>query len=281
MLFRSYDAKVRKEEIGDIELPPAKIGSPVEYNRMTPGQKEVWDAHFGPQNQAFLADVEAGRLNHQDIVRWKYQRYIRNYLGTVKAVDESVGRLKQYLKDNGLEENTIVIYSSDQGFYLGEHGWYDKRWMFEESFKMPFLIKWPGVVKPGSRPAAMIQNIDYAPTFLEMAGLRAPDEVQGKSIVPILKDSDAKIRDSVYYAYYEFGEHRVPRHFGVRTDRYKLFYLPDYDEWQMFDLVRDPREMTSIYDNPEYAAIRKQLTAEYHRLREYYDAPDYMGDRSP
>jgi len=272
----SYDAKIRKEEIGDVKLPPAPMGGPAEYKRMTPGQKEAWDAHYGPRNQAFLADVAAGKLGHEDIVRWKYQRYIRNYLGTVKAVDESVGKLKRYLEDNGLDDNTIVIYSSDQGFYLGEHGWYDKRWMFEESFKMPFLIKWPGVIQPGSRPEALIQNIDYAPTFLDIAGIEIPDEVQGRSIVPILKDGTRKIRDAVYYAYYEVGEHNVPQHYGVRNDRYKLFYLPDYDEWQMFDLVDDPREMVSIHDNPEYAAVREHMHAEYDRLREKYDAPDHV-----
>lgn len=272
----SYDAKIRKEEIGDVKLPPARLGGPVEYNRMTPEQKKVWDAHFGPKNKAFLADVKAGKLSHKDIVHWKYERYLRNYLGTVKAVDESVGKLKDYLKENGLEENTIVIYSSDQGFFLGEHGWFDKRWMFEESFKMPFLIKWPGVVKPGSRPQALIQNIDYAPTFLDAAGIEVPKEVQGKSLMPILKDSSKTIRDSVYYSYYETTVHRVPQHFGIRNNRYKLFYLPDYDEWQMFDLENDPQELVSVYNNPDYKEVRKSLKADYEALRKAYKAPAYQ-----
>lgn len=272
----SYDAKVRDEEVGQTKLPPAPRGGPVEYNRMDATQKAQWDAYYGPRNKAFLAQVDAGKMSHKEIVRWKYQRYVRNYLCTVMAVDESVGRLKQYLKDNGLDQNTIVIYSSDQGFYLGEHGWFDKRWMFEESFKMPFLIKWPGVIKPGSKPKAMIQNIDYAPTFLEMIGLQAPAEVQGISFVPVLKDSGTTLRDSLYYAYYETAEHSVAQHFGVRTERYKLFYLPDYDEWQLFDLKKDAQEMNNVYDDPSYAAVRKKMHAEYDRLREKYEAPDYV-----
>ncbi len=269
----AYDAKVRKDERGNVMLPkPDRYGTP-EYNRMTPEQKKQWDAHFSPRNQEFLADFAAGKLSHQDVVRWKYRRYMRNYLSTVKAVDESVGRMLKYLDDNGLAENTIVIYSSDQGFYLGEHGWYDKRWMFEESFRMPFLIRWPGVVTPDSRPQELIQNIDYAPTFLEMTGLDAPDEVQGESLVPVLKGNAKDWRQSLYYAYYEFGEHAVPPHFGVRTQRHKLIHFPRSNEWNLFDLKTDPNEMKSVHDDPLYQPIRETLTAEYQRLRELYDAP--------
>ncbi|MCF7762086.1 MAG: sulfatase [Verrucomicrobia bacterium] len=273
----AYDAKVRMDERGDVKLPaPDGYGTP-EYNRMSADQKRAWDAHFGPRNKAFLGDFAAGRLSHQDIVRWKYRRYMRNYLSTVKAVDESVGQMLQYLDDHGLTDNTIVIYSSDQGFFLGEHGWYDKRWMFEESFRMPFLIRWPGTVKPGTRPTALIQNIDYAPTFLEMAGLEIPDEVQGRSLMPLLRGTDSGWRTSLYYAYYEVGEHAVPQHFGVRTQGHKLFYFPKTDEWQLFDLIKDPGEMRSVYDEPGYRDIRTTLTEEFHRLRRRYDAPP-IGD---
>lgn len=140
---------------------------------------------------------------------------------------------------------------------------------------MPFLIRWPGTVKPGSRPEALIQNIDYAPTFLEAAGMAVPEEIQGLSIVPVLRDSTKAVRDSLYYAYYELGEHNVPQHYGVRTRTHKLFYIPSTREWQMFDLVKDPGEMTNVYGNPEYASIKKDLTAEYDRLRKQYDAPSY------
>lgn len=272
----AYDVKIRKDERGDIRLPaPDRYGTP-EYNRMNPEQRRQWDAHFGPRNQAFLKDFKAGKLSERDVVRWKYRRYMRNYLSTVKAVDESVGRMLDYLTESGLSENTIVIYSSDQGFFLGEHGWYDKRWMFEESFRMPFLIRWPGVVKAGLKPDQLIQNIDYAPTFLEAAGLEIPDAVQGRSLLPLLSgDSSADWRKSLYYAYYELGEHAVPQHFGVRTERHKLMYFPGPNEWNLFDLKTDPQEMQSVHDSPEYASVRRELEAEYQRLREVYQAIPY------
>ncbi|MDF1844958.1 MAG: sulfatase [Rubripirellula sp.] len=271
----AYDAKVRKDERGDVTLPkPDRYGTP-EYNRMNDKQKAKWDAHFGPKNQKFLADYKSGKFNDQDLVRWKYRRYMRNYLSTVKAVDESVGRMLQYLDDNGLAENTIVIYSSDQGFFLGEHGWYDKRWMFEESFRMPFLVRWPGVIEPGSRPKELIQNIDYAPTFLEVAGLDASNEIQGKSLVPLFRGDAKDWRESLYYAYYELGEHAVPQHFGVRTQNHKLIYFPITDEWNLFDLQRDPGEMKSVHADPAYRRTREELAAEFIRLRELYEAPPF------
>jgi N-acetylglucosamine-6-sulfatase len=267
----AYDAKVRKDERNGIKLPGLDRYPTVEYRRMTALQKERWDSHFGPENKAFLEKFPS--MSHKDVVRWKYQRYMKNYLATVKAVDESVGRMLDYLDKNGLAENTIVVYASDQGFYLGEHGWYDKRWMFEESFKMPFVIRWPGVTKPGSRPKEMIQNIDYAPTFLEAAGVEIPAEIQGKSIAPVLKGTPTDWRKSLYYSYYEKGEHNVPQHFGVRTETHKIFYLPGTDEWQLFDLVKDPQELKSVHDDPSYSEVRKKLTKEFHRLREHYEAP--------
>ena len=271
----AYDAKVRKDERGDVILPkPDRYGTP-EYNRMTNAQKQIWDAHFGPRNQKFLADFKSGKLSHQDVVRWKYRRYMRNYLSTVKAVDESVGRMLQYLDDNGLAENTVVIYSSDQGFFLGEHGWYDKRWMFEESFRMPFLVRWPGIVKPESEPKELIQNIDYAPTFLEIAGLEIPSEIQGRSLLPLFNGQTENWRSSLYYAYYELGEHAVPQHFGVRTQRHKLIYFPKTDEWNLFDLNRDPQEMKSVHSEPQYQNIREELEAEFSLLRKKFDAPPF------
>ena len=269
----AYDAKVRKDERGDVNLPkPDRYGTP-EYKRMTPAQRKTWNAHFGPRNQEFLREFASGKMDERDVVRWKYRRYMRNYLSTIKAVDESVGRMLKYLEDNGLAENTVVIYSSDQGFFMGEHGWYDKRWMFEESFRMPFLIRWPGVVKPGGRPESLIQNIDYAPTFLEIAGLKTPPEVQGRSLVPLLKGEEGSWRRSIYYSYYEEGEHTVPKHFGVRTQSHKLIYFPRTKEWNLFDLVADPNEMRSVHDDAAYRKVRAGLQAEFQRLRKFYDAP--------
>lgn len=271
----AYDAKVRKDERSGVDLPPPdRYGTP-EYNRMTPEQQEAWNAHFGPENQQFLAQFKAGQLSDEAVVRWKYQRFMKNYLATVKAVDESVGRLLDYLDDHGLAENTIVIYSSDQGFYLGEHGWYDKRWMFEESFRMPFLIRWPGVIQPGLRPTELIQNIDYAPTFLEAAQLEVPVEIQGRSLMPLLRDTDVEWRKSLYYAYYEVGEHAVPQHFGVRTETHKLIYFPISQEWNLFDLVNDPHELVSVYGDANYGETQRSLVNEYHRLREQFNAPPY------
>ncbi|TWT51124.1 Arylsulfatase [Rubripirellula amarantea] len=271
----TYDLKVRPTEHKGIVLPGPDKGFAIEYQRMNDDQKQAWDQHFAPLNQKFIADFQDGKYSDRtDLTKWLYQRYMQNYLSTIKAVDESVGRLLAYLDDNGLTENTIVIYSSDQGFYLGEHGWYDKRWMFEESFKMPLMVRWPGVVKPGIQPQALVQNIDYAPTFLDVAGVAIPDEVQGRSLLPILSDAGHRPsdwRESLYYHYYESGgEHNVPEHDGVRTDRYKLIHFIETDEWNLFDLEADPHEMNNLYDHPESKDLREQLTRELQRLRDQY-----------
>ena len=271
----AYDLKVRSEELEGLELPEFRNYGTPEYNRMNQDQQQKWDAHFSPRNAKFVADYKAKKIDQKALVRWKYQRYMQNYLETVKAVDESVGELLKYLDENELTDNTIVIYSSDQGFYLGEHGWFDKRWMFEESFKMPFVARWPGKIKPGSRPDALIQNIDYASTFLEIAGEEIPSEIQGHSLVPIFEDPTRSVRDSLYYAYYELGEHAVPQHFGVRTKTKKLFYLPSTDEWQLFDLAKDPNEMVNLSGHPDYLGIESGLKKEYQRLREKFKAPSY------
>jgi arylsulfatase A-like enzyme/lysophospholipase L1-like esterase len=245
-----------------------------EYARMNPEQQALWDAHYGPENQSFIDRMQASALSDADVTRWKHQRYLHDYLGSVQAVDDSVGRLLDYLDRTGLDENTIVIYSSDQGFYLGEHGWYDKRWMFEESLKMPFLIRWPGKVKQGTESRGLIQNIDYAPTFLEAAGLPVPSEVQGRSLLPILLNegqAPGDWRDAIYYAYYENAAvHQVAVHDGVRTDRYKAFFLPRTREWQLFDLEQDPQEMRSRHDDPAYASILAALQQRTTDLRKFY-----------
>jgi arylsulfatase A-like enzyme len=263
------------------EAPPAAAGmmnglANQEYRRMTPPQQRSFDYAYGPRQQRFLDDLAAGKLSGEDITRWKYQRYIKNYLRCVRALDENVGRLLDYLDASGLAENTIVIYSSDQSFYLGEHGWYDKRWMFEESLTMPFLIRWPGVVKPGTRSNAMIQNIDYAPTFLEAAGVDVPADIQGRSLLPVLRNdgiAPADWRKAIYYYYSGEGTHRVAAHNGVRTDRYKLFHLPTTDEWQLFDLEKDPQELRSVHDDPAYATVRADMEKTYHQLRAQYQVP--------
>jgi arylsulfatase A-like enzyme len=244
-----------------------------EYKRMNPAQKAAFDEAYGPENQLLLDALAAGKMDDTSLTRWKYQRYIKNYLRTVRAVDENIGRMLDYLDESGLAKNTIVIYSSDQGFYLGEHGWYDKRWMFEESLAMPFLIRWPGVVKPGVRSKALIQNIDYAPTFLEAAGVEIPSDIQGRSLLPVFKNAGAAPADwrkAIYYFYSGEATHRVAAHDGVRSDRYKLFYLPKTDEWQLFDLEKDPQEMKSLHDDPAYAETLAEMKNIYQDLRAQY-----------
>lgn len=229
--------------------------------RMTPEQLKRWRAAYEPKDKAF----HEANLTGKDLVRWKYQRYAKNYLRCIKGVDESVGRLMHTLRGLGLSDNTVVIYSSDQGFYVGDHGWYDKRWMYEESLKMPFIVKWPGVTEPGSVNHDMIQNLDYAETFLEMAGAEIPEDMQGRSLVPLLKgETPDDWRKSIYYHYYEYPSvHMVPRHYGIRTDRYKLMHFYEYDEWEFYDLETDPDELTNLYENKDYSdtidAVRKQL----------------------
>ncbi len=246
-----------------------------QYERMNEEQKKAWDEAYQPENDKFIADMKAGTLNKRDIVRWKYQRYVKDYLKSIASVDEGVGRVLKFLDDSGLAENTIVIYSSDQGFYLGEHGWYDKRWMFEESFKMPFIIRWPGVIKPGSRTKALIQNIDYGPTFLNICGADVPGDMQGRSIVPLLEKSGEKPdnwREALYYAYYGERTHQVARHDGIRTERHTLFYVPKYQEWQLFDNDKDPQQMKSVHGDPEYADVLSRLQKNYQELKKGYRA---------
>ncbi|MEN9362220.1 MAG: Arylsulfatase [Verrucomicrobiota bacterium] len=242
-----------------------------EIERMTAEQKAEWLALFRAENEDLLGNPPQGR----DLVRWQYQRYLRNYMRTVAAVDESVGQILDYLQAEGLTENTIIVYSSDQGFYLGEHGWFDKRWMFEESFSMPLIMSWPGVTKPGSRCQKMVQNIDYAPTFLDAAGLAVPAEVQGRSLRPILLDDKAPWRDSLYYHYYEDGgEHTVPFHEGVAGSRYKLINFYADGEINLFDLEKDPQELKSVHDDPAYAEVLKEMKAKLEALRTQYQLPE-------
>ena len=239
------------------------------YQRMNEEQFSAYQKHYGPRNNTFLSVKSKYEAN----LRWKYQRYLKNYLRCVRGVDESVARLMQELETLGLAENTIVIYSSDQSFYLGDHGWYDKRWMYEESLQMPFIIKWPGVIKPGSSCESMIQNIDYGPTFLAAAGAAVPADMQGLSMLPLLKgETPADWRDSIYYHYYEFPSvHMVPRQYGIRTKRYKLIHFYQFDEWELYDLEKDPDELENLYGKAEYEVLTDELKKQLAALREHYD----------
>lgn len=236
--------------------------------RMTPEQMQAWRAYYGPLDAAFH---QAG-LTGEALVRWKHQRYLRNYLACVKGVDESVAELRATLETLGLAENTIVIYSADQGFYLGDRGWYDKRWMYEPSLEMPLIVKWPGVTPPGSRNHDLVQNLDYAPTFLEIAGAPVPKEMQGRSLVPLLKgERPSAWRDAIYYHYFEYPSvHMVARQRGVRTDRFKLIHFYQFGEWEFYDLEADPQELRNQIDNPVYAKQVAALKQRLEELREQY-----------
>jgi arylsulfatase A-like enzyme len=192
-------------------------------------------------------------------------------------VDDNVGRMLDYLKAKDLDKNTIVIYSSDQGFYLGDHGWFDKRWMYEESLRTPLLVRWPGVIRPGAKNTDLVQNLDFAETFLDAAGVPLPADMQGASLLPLFKGkTPADWRKSIYYHYYEFpGVHAVQRHYGVRTDKLKLIHYYLIDEWELFDLDKDPDELKSVYADVKYAEQVKTLKAELARLRTQYKVEDY------
>ncbi len=242
--------------------------------RMTPSQRSQWDAAFGPKNEAFLQ----AKLSGDDLVRWKYQRYMKNYLRCIKAVDENVGRLLEYLGTHGLAEDTVVIYSSDQGFYLGDHGWYDKRWVYDESLRMPLIVRWPGVTKPGSRNYGLVQNLDYAETFLDIAGALIPSDMQGRSLVPILQgETPADWRSAIYYHYYEHGGHGVPQHCGIRTQRHKLIRFYVSGEWEFYDLQRDPHELVNHYGDPHYAMLIGSLQGQLEDLRRQYKDDSEFG----
>ena len=241
--------------------------------RLTPEQAARWQEAFQPRNAAF----QAANLEGRELTRWKYQEYMKDYLRCVKAVDDSVGQLLDYLKQEGLDSNTVVIYAADQSFFNGEHGWFDKRWIYEESLTMPLIVRWPNVVKPGSRIRPMVQNIDYAPTFMEMAGLAAPASVQGRSLLPLLRgETPADWRRSLYYHYYDPG-HGVQQHYGLRTERYTLANFYPVQEWELFDLEKDPQQLRSVHDDPAYAGVVAELKTELTRLRTLYrdtdDAP--------
>ena len=255
----------------DLKLVPPR--------NLAPEQAEAWNAAYGPKNEAF----RKANLQGKELVRWKYQRYMKDYLRCIAAVDDNLGRVLEYLDRTGLAENTVVIYSSDQSFYLGEHGWFDKRWIYEESLRTPLIVRWPGVIKPGSTNRDIVSNLDFAETFLDLAGVDVPDDMQGRSLVPLLEgQTPADWRKSFYYHYYEYpGAHSVRRHYGVADGRYKLVHFypnqwdPDaIDEWELYNLESDPKELKSVYGEAKYAAVQKRLEAELARLRRKLKVPE-------
>lgn len=249
-----------------------KIGRHM-YSNMDAAQKAAWDAHY----DAVIADFKKQGLTGKALDEWKFRQYMRDYLRVITSIDRNVGRVLDYLKESGLEDNTLVVYTSDQGFYMGEHGWFDKRFMYEESFRTPLLMRLPGGAK--GEAAELVQNIDYAATFLDVAGVEIPQDIQGVSLLPLLKgEKSIEGRDAIYYHFFEYpAEHMVKKHYGVRTDRYKLIHFyDDIDAWELYDLEKDPSEMNNIYGKEGTEAITAELKKRLVELQKEYGEEEYI-----
>jgi arylsulfatase A-like enzyme len=234
-----------------------------------------------PTSVSIDRDGKQVMLTGEALVRWKYQRYMQDYLATVQSVDDSVGKVLAFLDKAGLARNTIVIYTSDQGFFLGDHGLFDKRFMYEESIRMPFLVRWPAGIKPGTKSDAIALNIDFAPTFIEAAGLPASSEMQGRSLLSMLRGrTSPDWRTSMYYRYYhDPGDHNTRAHYGVRTRTHKLIYFWTKDQWELFDLVHDPYELHNLYGQPGQDQLTATLKAELARLKREVRDDDQLANQ--
>ncbi|MGJ3234016.1 sulfatase family protein [Marivirga sp.] len=277
-MYEGHDLRMTKEK-GSPELAwnPWKT----DFNRMTAEQRTKWDQAYQLKNDAF----HEANLSGKELAEWKGQRYLQEYLATIASVDEGVGKILDYLEENNLSENTIVVYTSDQGFYLGEKGWFDKRYMYEESFRMPLLIQYPEKIQAGTVVDGLTQNLDFAQTFLDFVGAEIPNDMQGKSFRPLLEGTvkSEDFRDAIYYHYYDFPAfHMVKRQYGVRTDRYKLIHFyDDIDTWELYDLKNDPSEINNQIDNPEYDQIEAQLRVKLDSLQKLYKVTDKEFEKTP
>ena len=265
----------------DLKVPPPPGLKPKERNdwlREIPAEVEVDE-----KGNAVLAGSGGKVLKGDALHDWMYQRYMRDYLACVQSMDDNIGRVLDYLDESGLAKNTVVIYTSDQGFFLGDHGLYDKRFMYEPSLKMPFLVRWPGVIKPGSTQDAIAINADFAPTFLDVAGLPVPSDMQGRSLVPLFKgERPADWRTSFYYRYYhDPGHHNTAAHLGVRTETHKLIHFWKTDQWELYDLRNDPHEVTNLYKEPSQQQTVKKLKAELQRLKSELKDEDQFAKQQP
>lgn len=250
-------------------------------NRMTPEQREAWMAAYKPKNEQFIRQ----NLKGEELVKWKYQRYLKDYLRCIKTIDDQVGRLLDYLEKEGLMDNTVIVYTSDQGFYMGEHGWFDKRFMYEESMRTPLIIRYPGKIKAGSVCDALVQNIDYAPTYLDLAGIEKPDFMEGTSLAPLFGGTvPADWREYLYYHYYDYPAiHMVRRHDGVRDKQYKLIHFyGEKDKFrdaincnELYDLKADPNELNNLYGKPEYKEVQERLQQRLDKFRTDLKVDEY------
>jgi len=228
-------------------------------------------------------DGLARMLRGDELKHFKYRRYMQDYLACVQSVDDNVGRLLDWLDANGLRENTVVVYTSDQGFFLGDHGLFDKRFMYEESVRMPFLVRWPAGIRPGAVTDALAINCDFAPTFLEIAGLPVPSGMQGRSLMPLLKGTrPSDWRTSFYYRYYhDPGDHNTRAHYGIRTGTHKLIYFWKKDQWECFDLIKDPEELHNVYNDPAARTTVESLKRELARLKDEVEDDDRFAEEQP
>ncbi len=271
----SGDSKIYPSVMRQLGIPQTSAWDTMafsrEVGRLTPAQLANWTRSYDKVNAALKESFPG--MDDKEKMQWRYQRYMQDYLGTIRAVDENVGRVLDYLEANNLMDNTLIVYTSDQGFYLGEHGWFDKRFVYDESFKTPLLVAWPGKIAPKSTSTTMVQNLDYAQTFLEAAGIPAPADMQGESLLPLLTGNpESWTRDAVYYHYYEYpAVHMVKRHYAVVTEQYKLVhYYYDTDEWELIDRIKDPQELRNVYDDPTYAPVVAELHRKLEELRKQY-----------
>jgi arylsulfatase A-like enzyme len=264
------DYSTRSSALHEQEMEIATHMNEQDLKLTAPGyMNEEQLARFNEAYEQENKELREANLSGKELAEWKYQRYVKDYLRSVTSMDKEIGRMLQYLEESGLAENTIVVYSSDQGFYLGDHGWFDKRWMYEESLRMPLIVRWPGVTPASASNDGIVQNIDYAATFLDMANLSVPDDIQGSSIVPLLKNEKPNNwRDVAYYHYYAWPDwHMVQPHYGIRTDRYKLINFYTTEEWELFDLENDPDEMQNEYLNPQYSDVVNAMTERLQKER--------------
>jgi arylsulfatase A-like enzyme len=250
--------------------------------RLQGAAREAWLGQK-PTEVTITVDGMQKTLAGKDLVRWKYQRYMQDYLACVQSIDDNMGRLLDFLKESGLERDTIVVYTSDQGFFLGDHGLFDKRFMYEESLRMPFLVRWPAAVRPGSTSDAIALNVDFAPTFLDAAGVTVPATMQGRSFLPILRgETPRDWREAMYYRYYhDPGHHNTRAHYGVRTATRKLIYFWTKDQWELYDLRADPAELRNLYGQPGQEPVTAELKATLARLRKELEDDDRFAHEQP
>lgn len=278
-MYEGHDLKMT-ERLGSPEL--AHNPWKTDFERMTPEQRSAWDKAYQPKNDA----MHKANLSGKELAIWKGQRYLQDYLACIASVDEGVGRILDYIKEKGLDQNTLVVYTSDQGFYLGEQGWFDKRFMYEASLRMPLLMQLPGIIESGSRIDAMVQNLDFAQTFLDFAeGSEFSDDMQGRSLRGLLNGdlNEDDFRDAIYYHYYDYPAfHMVKKQYGIRTERYKLIHFyDDIDTWEFYDLEEDPKELRNAINDPSYSEVIAMMHKKLDSLQTHYKVTEKEFEQAP